>query len=146
MKAKSLLRIAALLMLLHTVGHTVGALNWKQAPNIAIKQVIEEMLSNRFNFMGRSVSIGDFHTGYGYSMIGVLLLITILLWLLSTEQVRRIILVLGLFLLFQGIVELIYFFPFAAAFSLLAGITTLIAYKNHDQSNFRKPFFSFISP
>ena len=129
MKAKLLLRIAAVLMLLHTAGHTFGALTWKQAPNIAIKHVIEGMLSNRFNFMGRSVSIGDFHTGYGYGMIGVLLLITILLWLLSTVPVRPIILVLGLFLLFLGSVELIYFFPFAAAFSLLAGLATLIAYK-----------------
>ncbi len=128
MKSKLLLRIAAIIMLLHTLGHTMGALTWKEAPNPAVKTVIDGMLNNRFNFMGRLASIGDFYAGYGYSMIGVLLLIAILLWLLSTEPSPRIIIALGLFLLFFGIIELIYFFPFAAAFSILAGIATLLAY------------------
>ncbi|MHB8209433.1 LIC_13387 family protein [Mucilaginibacter sp.] len=127
MKAKILLRIAAVVMLLHTIGHTMGALTWKDAPNAAVKQVIEGMLHNRFNFMGRSASIGDFYMGYGYSMIGVLLLISILLWLLSAKPNGGIILALGFFLVFLGIIEFIYFFPFAAAFSLLAGIATLFA-------------------
>ena len=35
-----------------------------------------------------------------------------------------------LFLLFMGICELIWFFPFAAAFSLLAGVISLYAYFN----------------
>jgi hypothetical protein len=135
MKAKTLLRIAAFLMLLHTAGHTIGALTWKQAPNAAVKQVVNGMLGNRFDFMGRSVSIGDFYMGYGYSMIGVLLLVSILLWLLSAEPNRRVMLALGLFLLFLGIIEFIYFFPFAAAFSLLAGAVTLLAY---NQSSSKK--------
>ena len=126
---KIALRIAAVLMLLHTLGHTMGALTWKNAPNPAAKQVIDGMLSNRFDFMGRSVSIGDFYTGYGYCMVGVLLLVSVLLWLLSTEPNKRLIVVLGLFLLFLAIIEFIYFFPFAAAFSLLAGISTLFAYQ-----------------
>src|SRR5258705_13736721 len=109
MKAKVLLRIAAGLMLLHTAGHMVGALSWKNAPNAAVKQVVDGMLSNRFDFMGRSASIGDFYTGYGYSMIGVLLLVSILLWLLSARPDWRFILTLALFLLFLGIIEYIYF-------------------------------------
>jgi hypothetical protein len=129
MKAKTLLRTAAVLMLLHTAGHTVGALTWKQAPNAAMKQVVDGMLNNRFDFMGRSASIGDFYSGYGFIMIGVLLLLSLLLWILSTEHIRSMILVLGLFLVFMAIIEVIYFFPFAAAFSLLAGIATLTAYK-----------------
>ena len=128
MKAKILLRIASIIILLHTLGHTVGALTWKEAPNQAVKQVIDGMIGNRFDFFGKSVSIGDFFAGYGYSMIGVLLLISILLWLLSTELNRRFILVLGLFLLFLAIIEFIYFFPLPAVLSLLAGIATLIAY------------------
>ena len=118
-----------MLMLLHTLGHTVGALTWKNAPNAAVKQVVNGMLGNRFDFMGRSVSIGDFYSGYGYTMIGVLLLVSILLWLLATTPFKSMMLVLGVFLFFLGIIELIYFFPFAAAFSLLAGIFTLIAYQ-----------------
>jgi hypothetical protein len=127
MRAKLLLRIAAVLMLLHTVGHTIGASTWNQAPNAAVKQVIDGMLNNRFEFMGRSASIADFYQGYGYGNIGVLLLISVLLWLLSTEQSPRIILAMGLFLLFFGIVEYIYFFPLAAGFSVVAGICALLA-------------------
>jgi len=127
MKQKTLLCIASVIMMLHTLGHTMGALTWKDAPNTAVKQVIEGMLGNRFDFMGRSVSIGGFFSGYGYSMIGVLLLISILLWLLSLEPNKRFILALGLFLLFLSVIEFVYFFPFAAAFSLLAGMATLSA-------------------
>ena len=36
MKPKILLRIASILMLLHTAGHTMGALTWKEAPNAAV--------------------------------------------------------------------------------------------------------------
>lgn len=129
MKAKILLRIGSVIMLLHTLGHTMGALTWKEAPNAAVKQVVDGMLNNRFDFMGRSASIGDFYTGYGYTMIGVLLLIAVLLWLLSTQPSLPVILALGLFLLFMGVIEFIYFFQFAAAFSLLAGIATLLAYR-----------------
>lgn len=127
MKPKILLRVASVIMLLHTLGHTMGALTWKDAPNAAVKQVIVGMPGNRFDFMGRSVSIGDFFAGYGYSMIGVLLLVSILLWLLSVEPNKRFVLAVGLFLLFLSVIEFVYFFPFAAAFSLLAGIASLSA-------------------
>lgn len=79
MKAKTLLRIAAVLMLLHTAGHTIGALTWKQTSNTAMKRVVEGLA-------------------------------------------------LGFFLVFLSVMELIYFFPVAAAFSLLAGISTFFAY------------------
>lgn len=125
---KIALRIAAILMLLHTIGHTVGALTWKQAPNVRVGIVITGMQTEHFDFMGRSVSLGSFFDGYGLTNIGVLLLLTSLLWLLSTESNRKFILPIGLFLLFMGIIELIYFFPLAAAISLLAGICTLLAY------------------
>ena len=65
MRPKILLRIASVIMLLHMLGHTMGALTWKDAPNAAVKQVIDGMLGNRFDLMGRSVSIGDFFAGYG---------------------------------------------------------------------------------
>jgi len=134
MKAKLLLRIASVIMLLHTIGHTIAALTWKEAPNPAIQHVVDDMLNNRFDFLGRSVSIGDFYAGYGYSMIGVLLLVSIFLWILSNQLIRRMILPLGLFLVFLAVIELIYFFPIPAALSLLAGIVALMAYKKTDYS------------
>jgi hypothetical protein len=126
---KLALRIAAILMLLHTAGHTMGALTWKKAPNVRVAAVVTGMENEHFDFMGRSLTLASFFNGYGFIMIGVLLLISILLWLLSSAPVRSMILLLGLFLVFMAIMEFIYFFPFAAAFSLLAGISTLFAYQ-----------------
>ena len=135
MKAKLSLRIASILMLLHTVGHTIGALTWKEAPNTRVATVINGMQTEHFDFMGRSASLGSFFDGYGFTNIGVLLLLTVLLWLLSAEPNRKFILLIGLFQLFMGVIELIYFFPFAAVISLLAGICTLLAYISWKPSN-----------
>lgn len=128
MKPKILLRVAAILMLLHTLGHTMGALGWKNAPNDAIRGVISGMQKNHFVFMGRSASLADFYEGYGLSMIGVLLLVSITLWLLSGDSnnplSRKLQPLFALFLLCLAIIEYVYFFPFAAAFTLLAGLCT----------------------
>ena len=135
MKPKILLRIAGILMLLHTAGHTVGALTWKDAPNARVAAVVTGMQQEHFRFMGRSLTIASFYEGYGFTMIGVLLLLSVLLWLLAAQPLRPMILFVGLFLLFLGVIELIYFFLFAAAFSLLAGIFTLYAYLIWKPSN-----------
>ncbi|MDB4922090.1 hypothetical protein [Mucilaginibacter sp.] len=131
MKPKLLLRISAILMFLHTVGHTFGALSWKNAPNPSVGQVISGMQKNHFEFMGRSTTLASFFEGYGYTMILVLLLISVLLWLLAAEINNRLsaklLPLLSVFLLLMAIIEYIYFFAFAAAFSLLAGLCTLLA-------------------
>jgi hypothetical protein len=132
---KVALRIAAILMLLHTAGHTLGALTWRNAPNARVAAVVTGMENEHFDFMGRSLTMGSFFEGYGFSMIGVLLLVSVLLWLLSAEPNKCLIAVLGIFLLFLSFIEFIYFFPFAATFSLLAGILTLYAYLKWKPSN-----------
>jgi hypothetical protein len=89
------------------------------------------MKNNHFDFMGRSSTIADFYMGYGYSLIAVLLLTSVILWLLSNNPAgilaRQLQMTLAAFLLSFAILEYIYFFPFAAAFSFLAGICTAIA-------------------
>lgn len=130
MKPKLLLRIASLVMLLHAMGHTFGALGWKNAPNNAIAQVISAMQNNHFDFMGRSATLANFHEGYGMTMILVLLFISLLLWFLATAPTPRLVILSGVFLVGMSVVEYIYFFPFAAAFSLTAGVCTLIALKD----------------
>jgi len=127
MKPKLLLRIAAILMFLHTIGHTFGALTWKNAPNAAVGQVIKEMETNHFEFMGRNTNIASFYEGYGYIMIAVLLFISVLLWKLSIEYNRGLIRLVAGFLIILSVIEYICFFPFAAAFSLLAGICATVA-------------------
>jgi hypothetical protein len=127
MNAKLFLRIAAVVMLLHAVGHTMGALSWKKAPNTAVAQVINGMQNQHFDFMGRSASLADFYNGYGISMIFVLLLVSVLLWLLAANPVKNMLVTLGLFLLALAVCEYVYFFPFAAAFSLTAAICVWLA-------------------
>ncbi|HVW95724.1 MAG TPA: hypothetical protein VHA56_07130 [Mucilaginibacter sp.] len=131
MRPKVLIRIAAILMLLHTVGHSLGALSWKQAPNAAVAQVISGMENNHFGFMGRNASIALFYNGYGISMIFVLLLISAQLWLLSADDGHKdsakMLISLTVFLLALSVTEYIYFFTFAAAVSFISGICTLLA-------------------
>ena len=139
MKPKILLRIAAALMLLHTIGHTFGALSWKNAPNATIARVVREMIVNHFEFMGRSVTVASFYEGYGIGLIGVLLLITILLWFLSNDTENQFsikyLTVLMVFLLFLGVTEYIYFFFLAAAFTTLAGLCALFALISINRNN-----------
>jgi hypothetical protein len=131
MKPKLLLRIASVIMLLHTVGHTFGALSWKNAPNAAVAAVIAGMEREHFNFMGRSSTIAGFYEGYGFINIFVLLLLSVLLWLLSGQAenpaARSISAVLGIFLVIMAACEYIYFFPLAAIMSLIAGVCVLLA-------------------
>jgi hypothetical protein len=125
MKPKILLRIAAVLMFLHTIGHTMGALTWKKAPNAAVAAVIASMQSEHFPFMGRESTIAGFYVGYGVGMILVYLFISLLLWVLSTAFNPGAIALLGIFLVALAVEEWIYFFPLAAILSVLAGLSTL---------------------
>lgn len=127
MKPKLLLRIAAGIMLLHTAGHTMGALGWKSAPNTAVAQIIAGMEREHFDFMGRSSTLADFYNGYGLMFIFVLLMITWTLWLLSSSNDRRLLLPLTIYLFAQAVLEYIYFFPMAAIISLLAAIASALA-------------------
>jgi hypothetical protein len=131
MNPKLLLRIAAIFMLLHAIGHSFGALGWKKAPNEAIGRVIDAMQSNHFTFMGRSTSFADFYEGYGITMIFVLLLISFLLWFLSYETsnalAAKLLLPMTVFLMLLVVAEYVYFFPFAAIFTFVAGICALLA-------------------
>jgi hypothetical protein len=131
MKAKLWLRIASALMAFHTLGHTFGALTWRQAPNAATADVINGMQTNHFIFMGRLASLASFYEGYGISMILVLLLVVVSLWLMSSSfnnsLAPKLLSVLTVFLLFLSVTELIYFFPMAAIITFLAAVATLIA-------------------
>ena len=131
MSSKLLLRIAATMMFLHTIGHSIGALTWKTPPNAAVGQVIKGMEDNHFDFMGRSVTLASFFEGYGFTMILVLISTGLILWFISGEAksplIIKLLTVLPVFLLGMGITEFIYFFPLPGVLSSIAGICTLIA-------------------
>ena len=127
MKTKIFLRMASVMMLLHALGHTMGVLTWKQAPNARVAGVIAGMLNEHFDFMSRSVSVGMFFEGYGISMIFVLLLLTVLLWQLANAPVKNTLSVMAIFLLALAVTEYIYFFPLAGTMTLVAGACTGLA-------------------
>lgn len=130
MKPKILLRIASILILFHDIGHTLGHSGWKHTDDPAKQDIINHMNGGRFPFMGAVHSMGDYYEGYGYASTLALLLIAAVLWIVSdapagsTDLVRKILLVTATVLLAWGIIELIYFFPFAASFTLLAMLLT----------------------
>jgi len=119
-------------MLLHAAGHTMGTLSWKNNPDPAVAQVVDGMINKHFVFMGKESSIAMFYSGYGVTMIFVLLLITALLWIAgnhtdSRPLVNKLLALLFSFLCLFAVTEYIYFFPFAASFSFLAAVLTGIA-------------------
>jgi len=83
--------------------------------------------------MGAERSMGEYYDGYGFACTLALLLIVAILWITSSVTphsialVKNILVVLSFILLAWGIDELIFFFPFAAAFTLLSFLLTLIA-------------------
>jgi len=133
MKPKILLRIASIVMILHDVGHMMGSLTWKQAVEPDKQQVIEQMTGHKFPFMGAMRSMGDYYDGYGYAAALAILLIAVILWIISGSEAqnsslgKKILISISAALLLWGINELVFFFPFAAAFSLLAMALTFIA-------------------
>jgi hypothetical protein len=127
MRPKILLRISSVIMLLHLIGHSMGAFTWKQAPNPAVGRVIAGMEQEHFDFVGKSVTLASFFTGYGFINIFILLLLICLLWLLSTSSDRRLLWPITFYLFAQAILEFVYFFPLPAIMSLVAAILSALA-------------------
>jgi hypothetical protein len=129
---KLLLRIASIVMFAHDVGHTFGHLSWKETTDPAKREVVRQMTVNKFPFMGAVKSLGDYYDGYGFAASLALLLIASVLWVVSGSATqnpalaRKLCLLISIILLAWGIDELMFFFPFAAAFSLLAMVLTVV--------------------
>jgi hypothetical protein len=128
MRAKIILRAAAIIIFLHGIGHTMAVLTWKDDPDPKKMEVVRQMTENKFPFMGTSRSMGEYFEGFGIQGTLSLLLITLILWYVSDVREsnknlnKKIILTVSLILLVWGTIELIYFFPFAASFSLISSL------------------------
>ena len=131
---KILLRIAACLMLIHGLGHTIGHSGWKNSTDPVQQGVIHQMTNPKFPFMGVTRSMGEYFDGYGYACSVAMLLCTLVLWLTSGELYRspglakKMMLSMSVCLLGWGIDEIIFFFPFAAGTSLLAAACAFAAF------------------
>jgi hypothetical protein len=131
MTAKFLLRIAAVLMLIHLIGHSIGHSGWRKDTDPAKQDVIRLMTGPKFPFMGVERSMGDYFDGYGYIASVNMLLIILLLWICSNHIAARDRLVLqtartlGILLVITSLLEFIFFFPFAAGTTLLTGLIVI---------------------
>lgn len=127
--SKLLLRIAAVIMFLHATGHTLGVITWQNRDNTIPVDVIRKMEDTHFSFQGKDATLAAFFSGHGYAGTILLLLIASLLWMLAgsaDKNTTKTLWVLGMAIVLLAIIEMIYFFPLAVAFSILsAGLVFL---------------------
>jgi len=133
MKAKVLLKIAAGLILIHLFGHGVGHKDWDKPTDPKMMDVVTVMKSHQSEFMGAVHSMADYYKGYSILIFGLYGMSISLLWFTSgfvqehPAIANGILYPIGIAYLFFGIVEFIYFFPFAAIISFLAGVLTIVS-------------------
>jgi hypothetical protein len=129
MKPKLLLRISVACIVIHFLGHLVGHFTWKDSGGDATREeVIRQMTERKFEFMGATRSMGDYYEGFSALILIKYTVLILVLWSLSgfaeqyPEIARKLIAPLSLGLIAGGVVEFVYFFPFAASMSTLAGL------------------------
>src|SRR5262249_17149423 len=121
MAATLLIRIASVISLVFTAGHSLGGLQgWSP---MGENDVLKEMRAVRFDTMGANRSYLDFFLGFGWSISVAMLLQTMLLWQLAAlaqpnaARVRPMIAVFALATLASGGIAWRFVFPVPALFS-----------------------------
>lgn len=131
MKPPILLRIAAVLTLIHAVLHTVGGLLSDPAHGPEEIAVIEAMKATAFDFMGSQRTYWDFYFGFGWFLSVGLVLQAVLLWQLAalakTDPAKARPFMIPLFLAFVAAIVLSYQFFFIAPLLTEAIIAVFIA-------------------
>ena len=127
-----LLRIASVISLIFTAGHTIGGLR-KWSP-MGDNAVLKAMTDVRFNTMGANRSYLDFFMGFGWSLSVFMLMQTILLWQLALlartdpARLRPIIAVIALATVASGVIAWRFIFPVPAVFSGVLALALALAY------------------
>ena len=127
-----LLRIASIISVVFTAGHTLGGLR-KWSP-MGDNEVLKAMTAVRFDTMGANRSYLDFFMGFGWSISVSMLLQTALLWQLASlartdpARVRPMIAVFALATVASGLIAWRFIFPVPALFSSALVIVLAAAY------------------
>ena len=127
-----LLRIASVISLLFTVGHTMGGLR-KWSP-MGDNAVLKAMTDVRFDTMGANRSYLDFFMGFGWSISVFMLTQTILLWQLASlartdpARLRPMMAVIALATIASGVIAWRFIFPVPAVFSGVLALALALAY------------------
>jgi hypothetical protein len=128
--SKLLLRISAIIMLLHSIGHTVGFSNW-QSPNGKVPvEVVRTMQDTHFLVRGKDTTMAASFSGSGYMVSIFLLLLVSILWTISNrtgKDASTIALLTGIALALLVVVEFLFFFPMVAMLSLTAATLVFIS-------------------
>jgi hypothetical protein len=117
------LRIASIVSLLFTLGHSMGGLK-KWSP-MGDNDVLTAMTNVHFDMMGVSRSYLDFFLGLGWSISVLMLMQTVLLWQLASlartrpADVRPMVAVIAVAALATGVIAWRFIFPVPALFSLV---------------------------
>ena len=126
------LRIASIISLIFTLGHTAGGLR-KWSP-MGDNDVLRAMTSVRFDTMGANRSYLDFFTGFGWSISVAMVMQTVLLWQMASlartnpGSVRPMIAAIALATAASGVIAWRFIFPVPALFSLALLIPLAAAY------------------
>jgi hypothetical protein len=133
MKAKLLLRIASVLILIHLLGHALGHSGWDKPEDPRMQEVVDAMEGYKSEFMGATHSMGDYYNGYSLIMFFVYAMSISIVWSASafadTNKIvaRKILSPVAIAYLAFSAIEFTYFFAFAGAISLGAGILILVS-------------------
>lgn len=131
MKASLFYRIAAVLILLFAIGHTVGFL--QSDPSWGTDSLLSSMKSIHFNIQGFSRSYWDFFVGFGLFVTVFLLLVAILAWQLGsvpTDTLARMRLIRWAFAFCFVIITVLswrYFFTVPIVLSSLITVSLIFA-------------------
>jgi len=127
-----LLRIASIISLLFTAGHSMGGLK-KWSP-MGDNEVLRSMTTVHFDAMGVNRSYLDFFMGFGWSITVAMLLQTVLLWQMASlartnaAQVRPMIAAFALATLASAALAWRFLFPLPALFCLVLLAILVAAY------------------
>src|SRR5262245_61925787 len=127
-----MLRVASVISLVFTAGHTMGGLR-KWSP-MGDNAVLTAMTDVRFDTMGANRSYLDFFLGFGWSISVFMLMQTILLWQLASlartdaVRLRPMIAVLVTATFASGVIAWRYIFPVPALFSSALAVALAAAY------------------
>ena len=127
-----LLRIASVISLIFTLGHTAGGLR-KWSP-MGDNAVLSAMTAVRFDTMGANRSYLDLYMGFGWSITVTMAMQTILLWQMASlartnpARVRPMIATIALATAVSGVIAWRFIFPVPALFSIALVIPLAAAY------------------
>jgi len=126
MSAKVLLRISAILVVIHAAVHVYTHWQWKDATDAASLAIVNQLPTAKLSFLGQTHTLADYFNGYAYIVALFLLLVAALLWALGDIGEKfpapglKILIPLVLFLIVLFFYTIVFFIPGEAGFSGIA--------------------------